>query len=65
LGPRDALDMAITSHMNLMVRNAYDAIVQGVTLFDVKIVRDLQAKTVAHVYQRVRNWKNGLASTRK
>ena len=40
LAPRDDLDMATTSHNNLMVRNTYDAIVRGVALFDVKIVRD-------------------------
>jgi hypothetical protein len=30
---RDALDVAITSHINLIVRTTYDAIVWGVALF--------------------------------
>lgn len=53
--PRNVLDVAFASHINLMVRTTYDAIVRGVALFDVKIVRNLQAKTVARMHLRVRN----------
>jgi hypothetical protein len=52
--------VAITSHVNLIVRATYNAIVRGGALFDVKIVRDLQAKTVAHIHLRVRNKEKGL-----
>jgi hypothetical protein len=63
--PRDVLDVAITSHINLMVHTTDDAIVQGVALFDVKIVHNLQVKTVARIHLCVRNWEKGLASPRK